>query len=580
MSPFVESSEAGAGISEREGTGILLNLHSESTKAPLISKLEHADIELSFDVMLARHAHSGIYLQGRYELQLFDSWGERNPSFADMGGIYRDWEELSNEIYLGKAPLSNAAKAPGLWQHVHLRFKAPRFDDQSNKIANARFVFVDLNGQRIHNNLEIPQTTAGSISKEEAVRGPLMFQGDHAFHGTNGTVAIRNIRYKLLSELSVALNDINYEVYEGSFSKISEFDEASKVTTGKSEKIDATLAGRENNYGVVFSGTITLKQADTYTFTLGHTGGVKFELDAKALIDHQNKGEGRKKASLELDAGTYNFTLYNFKTSGWRAPRLALFIEGKNTYPVSLHEYESYPQSLDLPSPIYDDVGAEPRLLRAFFDFYDNQQATRLSHTIGVGDPAGMHYVYDLNNANLVAMWRGDFVDATPMWHLRGDGSFRPRGAPVYTFNGHPIAQSAANKVAFHKQADRTSFRPRGYRLNKDTKQPIFLYDFGGRRFEHHIAPQHYTHLTNRLLVTDPITGDIETESVSKAPFFYKLAHSHQITKMEDNTFLIGDGDYYIRLDTAYSAQIMSDGEHKELIVQLNDDDLVWDVIW
>ncbi len=38
----------------------------------------------------------------------------------------------------------------------------------------------------------------------------------------------------------------------------------------------------------------------------------------------------------------------------------------------------------------------------------------RLTHTIGVGDPAGIHYVYDLESGNIACVWRGDFVDATP----------------------------------------------------------------------------------------------------------------------------------------------------------------------
>jgi hypothetical protein len=63
---------------------------------------------------------------------------------SDIGGIYLNWEKEKGKIYLGKAPLSNPAKAPGLWQKLKITFHAPRFDAAGKKIANSRFVSVDL----------------------------------------------------------------------------------------------------------------------------------------------------------------------------------------------------------------------------------------------------------------------------------------------------------------------------------------------------------------------------------------------------------------------------------------------------
>jgi len=75
------------------GTGILLNINGEGKKDALITKQEHGDLLLEFEVLLPKGTNSGIYFQGRYELQLKDSWGVKHPSFSDMGGIYRNWEE-------------------------------------------------------------------------------------------------------------------------------------------------------------------------------------------------------------------------------------------------------------------------------------------------------------------------------------------------------------------------------------------------------------------------------------------------------------------------------------------------------
>ena len=54
--------------------------------------------------------------------------------------------------------------------------------------ANGRFVKVVLNGQVIHENLEVTDVTPGGLTGKEVPAGPLMFQGDH------GPVAYRNIR--------------------------------------------------------------------------------------------------------------------------------------------------------------------------------------------------------------------------------------------------------------------------------------------------------------------------------------------------------------------------------------------------
>src|SRR5690606_37411281 len=99
-----------------EGQGILLNVNSKEKRDNLITVWEHGDILLELEVMLPKGSNSGIYLQGAYELQLYDSWGVKHPTYADMGGIYRNTSDNWQQLYPGKAPLSNACRAPGLWQ--------------------------------------------------------------------------------------------------------------------------------------------------------------------------------------------------------------------------------------------------------------------------------------------------------------------------------------------------------------------------------------------------------------------------------------------------------------------------------
>src|SRR5690606_26853971 len=79
------------------------------------------------------------------------------------------------------------------------------------------------------------------------------------------------------------------------------------------------------------------------------------------------------------------------------------------------------------PNPIL--VNAETaRVLRGFVDI----PGRRVVHAESVGHPQHVHYTYDMDHGTIVQAWRRDFLDATPMWHNRGNGTSRALGAPIY----------------------------------------------------------------------------------------------------------------------------------------------------
>jgi 3-keto-disaccharide hydrolase len=109
--------------------------------------------------------NSGVYLQGRYEVQILDSYGLKSKN-DDCGGIY----EVA-------APRVNACKAPTVWQSYDIDFTAPKFKD-GNKIEPARISVVQ-NGVKIHENVEIPvDNTRAGLGGDSSMPGPIMLQ-DH-----------------------------------------------------------------------------------------------------------------------------------------------------------------------------------------------------------------------------------------------------------------------------------------------------------------------------------------------------------------------------------------------------------------
>lgn len=175
------------------GEGVAVNITGKNNNSQLITKEEWGDIELELDFMMAKDANAGVYLAGRYEVQLFDSWTKTAPSFADCGGIYQRFIEAQQKGYEGIAPLMNASRAPGLWQHLSIKFRAPRFNQAGEKTANARFEEVYLNGALVQQQATVTGPTRSAMFEDEKITGPLMLQGDH------GNVAFRNIRYRPLN---------------------------------------------------------------------------------------------------------------------------------------------------------------------------------------------------------------------------------------------------------------------------------------------------------------------------------------------------------------------------------------------
>lgn len=110
-------------------------------------------------------ANSGVYLQGRYEVQVLDSY-ELDSKDDDCGGIYR----LA-------APMVNASRPPEQWQTYDIYFTAPRFNAKGVKVEPAR-ISVLHNGIWIHHGLEIHEATGGELDRDFDKPGPILLQ-DH-----------------------------------------------------------------------------------------------------------------------------------------------------------------------------------------------------------------------------------------------------------------------------------------------------------------------------------------------------------------------------------------------------------------
>jgi hypothetical protein len=137
-------------------------LKSPGSGANLMTTGKYNDFKLHIEFCLQPGSNSGVYLRGRYEVQVIDCIGEE-PASTLLGGIYG---------FL--TPNENVAKAPGEWQTYDITLIGRR-------------VTIEANGKKIINDQIIPGITGGAIDSKEGEPGPILLQGDH------GSIEFRNI---------------------------------------------------------------------------------------------------------------------------------------------------------------------------------------------------------------------------------------------------------------------------------------------------------------------------------------------------------------------------------------------------
>ena len=136
----------------------------------------HLSCDLHVEFKVPERSNSGVYLQGRYEIQVLDSYeGALYPGAC--GGIYNT-----------HAPSENASKPPGEWQSFDIDFTAATVDDDG-RVVPARMT-IKHNDVLIHDDREVPRATGGEMNRNYLQPGPVLLQGTH------GPVTYRNIKLR------------------------------------------------------------------------------------------------------------------------------------------------------------------------------------------------------------------------------------------------------------------------------------------------------------------------------------------------------------------------------------------------
>jgi hypothetical protein len=544
------------------GKGVLVNTlrHGKYKRSDdLRFKLNHGDIHFIMDFMLPKGANSGIYLQGRYEVQLFDSWGKKSLKFGDCGGIYERWDDARGkrkEGYEGYAPRQNACKAPGLWQSIEIDFEAPRFDASGKKIKNAVFKKVILNGILIQENIEVSGMTRGAVYDKEGPVGPIIIQGDH------GPVAFKNIRYESYDKPTASLSNISYTYYEGKFTEPI-IGEAKPLVKGKLAALTFKVIKAKNDYLIHYVGDLNVPEADEYEFQTHWTGSGVLKIDGKELNSGSHWYSDKVSMKTQLSAGKHRFELMHVKDFPWGPKALGVFVKRMGAHEIAFHDRTSLPD----PEPLgLIEVKAlsEPVYQRSF-TFHEGKKKT---HVIHVGDPTGLSYSYDLKQGAILQTWKGSFLNATQMWQDRGEPqTAEPLGQTVLMDGKFPLVLSS------QAQGDSVQLVYKGYKIMHG--RPVFYYEWPAAKLvvEDHLNPNKLGNgweRTIKLVGASPMLSSVEAV----------IGNSPDVVEVNPGLIALQGSGYFVQWSKTPALILQSGPGKMQVRIPVQGNSFTYQLIW
>ena len=511
-------------LKPENGSGVLVFKPKQKGSKTLQTKFEHGDIDLNLDFLLSKTASFAILLHGRYEVKISDEWMQNG---------------------------NDACKAPGLWQKLSVRFKAPVYDLNCSKIKDAVLEEVMINGQQVKKSAAISVSQHSPV-KNEAVSGPLII------HGFNSPFAIRNISYKVYKKNEIKLTGVSFAVYAGLHKNTDTLQNLKPKRTGSTDTISHLVGDKKSQ--LVFEGFAEIPTDGEYLFQLTAGGGAWLFIDGKLMIENKGSRDFERAfyGKHYLKKGRFPFRIVYSNSDeclvvryeGPQIPWHAL------TTAASVRLSEKF-------APLEYLVKNKPVLQRGFM----LNHAVVNPYIAAVGLPVdahlGINYAYDMKTYSLAAVWHGKYIDVSNMWTERGEKQLEiPLGAKL-ELPGKPVI---SNNLFENKlwpdsvQAPEGVYTERGYKLDLQGF-PVFYYTLNTTSVEDSFYPNKNKKGLIRQLKISNVKGIA----------YCLLAEGLVIEKSGKGNFTIDDKKYYITgLETSIAEpEIKHSADGDKLILTL-----------
>lgn len=494
----------GAALKTQPGNSVLVG-----SREPLTLVTPTDDFQLRFEALMTANADVSLTLPGTQPISL----------------------DRSRE-------LARLLKAPGLWQTVEVWYRATGSKGQPvlEKLV--------LNGVTVREG----QTLTGKAS------GPV------ALMAANGSVAVRNVGYRVMKNSNVARwsGPMSYTIYEGESGKREELAGKKVLRQDTTAMVNYEVAyGQPRRYSILFSGKLNALQAGEYQFDLNQGGIAGLYIDGKEIIPatYHDLGypESRK---TTLTAGPHDVQV--FFTRSWARPGLGLFVSQAGTRPQPLHTLTSLPEP-DPVGVISVKIADRPQLIRSFVQMPGEE--SKRTHSLSVGSPAGMHYSFDLNQMALLQAWKGDFADVTEMWYERGEPQLlSPMGATVRLPGQTALMVMPNDDATWPDSLDDKTLQYKGLTLDKQG-YPTVEYALTGATVTDAVRPG-----------LDGSEGDglVRTLTVSGSPSgtpYCRIAAGTSVEEVGKGLYAVNDRSYYVRFDPKVKVKLRQSGGKQELLL-------------
>ncbi len=539
-----------------EGEGDILVYNENGSN--LEFNFTHGDMELELDFMVPKGSSASIYFQGRYGIGISDSWRSTELSEKDAGAIHPN--KLSKT---GSKPLINATKAPGLWQHLKVLFRAPSFDQDGKKIKNASFEKVFINGFLVQNNISLEGVTILASTDKEDETGPLEILGE------GSPIALKNISYKKIGKQRLTLDNIKYALFEGNFKGLPDFTSLSSTESGSLTRLDSLLdrVEKRRHFALDIEAELNVPVEGEYLFASLIDDRGKIFIDSNLIIDVSEKAVENQafRAMVDLDKGKHHLRIQYYQNV-WQG-YITLNAEGPGipNHLISGEERLTYRSKEGARNRLLIDTQEEPELLRGYVDYKDEKK----THALSVGAPEGVNYSYDLTEGCILRIWKGPFADLSNMWVGRGyTQTLLARNAVTYLNDGIPISKLTSSEAAW--PAFRSEkFKNKGYSIDEEG-YPNFNFTYDKLNISDKISSSVQGNLSRQV----SFRSENETND-----FWYKIAEGN-IEESLKGTFNI-DGQVYIKGEKTDNWILRNSQGQQELIAPvIAGSSLNFEIIW
>ena len=444
-----------------------------------------------------------------------------------------------------EADLAKLLKAPGLWQTVEMSYKTGSANGQSGPVS-ATLEKLVLNGVTVREGELLPGKAAGALS----IASP------------SGTVAIRNVGYRLLSPRTVARwsGPISYTIVEGGYIENPADARGKKVL-----KQDTTsLLNYEVGYGLparqqstFFKGKLNALTTGDYQFELNQGGVAGVWVDGKEVVPNGHRELGHAVVgTTNLTAGLHEVEVYLSRS--WFRPGLGLFVSQAGTRPQPLHVLASLPEP-DPVALISVVPETESERVRSFVQLPG--ETHKRTHSLSVGSPAGYHYTVDLNQMALLQVWKGDFANVTEMWYERGEPQLlETMGTTIRLPAQTALTVLSEENAIWPDSVDEKTLQYKGMTLDQ-TGNPTIQYMLAGATVTDVVRP-----------TTDGLTRTLTLTGSPSGTVYCRVAAGKSIDDMGNGLYAIDDRAYFVRIDPKAKAKMRQSNGKQELLLPVKNE--------